>query len=140
MNATKNAILIWDDKYSITEEIDEQHKHLFGIINELIGVIDSLDTKEEDIIRITEDLLAFKTLHFATEEKYFHLFNYEGTAAHEAAHEVFNQKAREFQEGDRGNPRVFAYDLVDFLENWLIGHVMGMDQQYKQCFLAHGLK
>jgi hemerythrin-like metal-binding protein len=140
MTVAKNAILVWDEKYSIIKEIDDQHKHLFAIINELIGMIDSLDTKEEDIVRITEDLLAFKTLHFTTEEKYFHLFNYEGTAAHEAAHEVFNKKALEFQEGDKGNPRVFAYDLVDFLENWLIGHVMGMDQQYKQCFNEHGLR
>lgn len=139
MNTAIKPLLVWDDRYCITREIDEQHKHLFVIINELIGVIDSLDTKEEDVVRITKGLLEFKTMHFATEEKYFQEFNYEGTAEHVAAHEEFNKMVRRFEEADRGDPRVFAYELVDFLENWLIGHVMGMDQKYKKCFNDHGL-
>lgn len=132
--------LIWDDKYCITSEIDEQHKHLFNIINELIGIIDSPQTKEEDIAKITADLLAYKTMHFGTEEKYFHQFNFAGTAEHEQAHLWFNQRVNELRKTNQGNARVFAFELVDFLEDWLIKHLMNMDQQYKKCFNDHGLR
>jgi hemerythrin len=34
----------------------------------------------------------------------------------------------------------FAFDLIDFLEDWLINHLLDMDQKYKKCFHDHGLK
>ena len=34
----------------------------------------------------------------------------------------------------------FAFELVDFLEDWLINHLMTVDQKYVKCFHDHGLK
>ena len=34
----------------------------------------------------------------------------------------------------------FAFELVDFLEDWLINHLMIVDRKYIKCFHEHGLK
>jgi hypothetical protein len=33
-----------------------------------------------------------------------------------------------------------SFDLVDYLEDWLIGHLAEYDQRYVQCFHDHGLR
>lgn len=140
MSILKNARLVWDEKYSITHEIDEQHKHLFKIFNELVEVVCAPCSQKEDISKIIKEILEYKAIHFATEEKYFHEFNYEGTAEHEAAHKLFGEKLDEIQKASSGDPRLLAFNIIDFLEDWLLDHLMDMDQKYKKCFLDHGLK
>lgn len=131
--------LLWKDEYSVNvKEIDDQHKQLFSIINTLIETI-AATPKEEEIVAIINEIVSYKAAHFATEDKYFHEFNYEGTAEHEAAHERFNQKVTELQKTYAGNTLEFAFALIDFLEDWLLEHLMGMDQKYTKCFNEHGL-
>jgi hemerythrin-like metal-binding protein len=136
MSSTK---LVWEDKYNIVKEIDEQHKHLFEIINDLIEIINSQHPKDEDIAGIINKIVEYKAMHFATEERHFHEFNFEGTLEHEARHREFNQKVSEIQQANQGNAIAFAFALVDFLEDWLVNHLMNMDQKYKKCFNDHGL-
>ena len=78
------------------------------------------------------------TLH--TEEKYFKEFNYAGADEHIAKHKEFSENLAILQKKHEGDTLAFAFALVDFLEDWLINHLMTVDQQYKQCFKEHGLK
>jgi hemerythrin len=131
--------LIWNDEYSVNvKEIDEQHKRFFLIINNLIEVINS-NPKEEQVSAIIKQIVEYKIAHFATEERYFHQFNYKDTAEHEAAHKFFNDALSSIQAKYQEDVIGFAFALVDFLEDWLIQHLMNMDQKYKQCFNDHGL-
>ncbi len=132
--------LEWDDKYSVeVEEIDNQHKLMFKTINELIDAIYTTPTKEK-LEPIIEQLINYKKYHFATEEKYFIEFNYEKKDDHIAKHRLFTKRLEELQ-GEAGEDQLtFAFKLVDFLEDWLIDHLMTVDQEYKACFKAHGLK
>jgi hemerythrin len=132
--------LVWKDEYSVNvKELDDQHKNLIEIINNLIEVINAA-TKEETIVNIITKIVKYKAVHFATEEKYFHQFNYEGTVEHETAHQLFNKKVQEIQAKNKGNVVAFAYTLVDYLEDWLLDHLVTMDQKYKECFHDHGLR
>ena len=131
--------LVWKDKYSVkVKEIDDQHKQLFEIINSLIQVI-THTPNEGEVKTIIEKIIAYKAIHFATEEKYFHQFNFSGAQEHEARHKEFNQKVEEIQKQYEGDTVGFAFALVDFLEDWLINHLMFTDQQYVTCFTEHGL-
>jgi len=134
------AKLVWEPEYSVeVEEIDNQHKKLFVVINELIDVLD-MNITDADLSKIIGELIEYKINHFATEEKYFKEFNYEGTIDHVAKHKIFNDKVEELQNKFKGDTLGFAFALVDFLEDWLISHLMTTDQQYKKCFKEHGLK
>ncbi len=132
--------LIWDEKYSVgVAEIDNQHKRMFAVINELLDAINT-NTTQEQLGNVIDELIKYKIFHFATEEKYFKLFNYEGTDEHILKHKEFNDKLMVLKDKYPIYSVEFAFELVDFLEDWLIGHLMDVDQKYKKCFSEHGLK
>lgn len=131
--------LEWKEDYSVgVVEIDNQHKKMIEIINYLVDVIGRVPD-EEEVKKIIGDIVAYKAEHFATEEKYFHQFNYEGTVEHEARHRQFNDQINALQAKSEGDAIGFAFELVEFLEDWLIGHLLSMDKKYTQCFHDHGL-
>ncbi len=139
-NAQSSRKLVWKDEYSVgIKEIDNQHQVLFEIINQLIETINTTPSAEE-VTKIIDNILKYKIAHFATEEKYFHQFNFEGTAEHEAAHRLFDQSVSKLREDYRDDVVGLAFALVDFLEDWLIGHLMGADKKYTQCFHDHGMQ
>ncbi len=132
--------LDWEDKYSVgVEEIDNQHKRMFEVINELLDAINTNST-EESLGHIIESLIQYKKFHFATEEKYFKEFNYDETIEHINKHKEFNDKLNTLKEKYLNYTVEFAFELVDFLEDWLLNHLMVVDQKYIKCFHEHGLK
>ncbi|MEI8096695.1 MAG: bacteriohemerythrin [Candidatus Moraniibacteriota bacterium] len=138
MKTDKN--LEWKEEYSVgVQLIDEQHKMIFATINELVDMINTTPTKEK-LAFVIGQLVAYKKFHFATEEKYFVEFHYEGTEEHIAKHKMFNDTLEKVQEECGDDMLTLAFRLVDFLEDWLIDHLMTVDQEYKVCFAEHGLK
>jgi len=132
--------LEWEEKYSVgVKEIDDQHQRMFTVINELLEAINT-NTPEQHLDDIIKTLVEYKIFHFATEEKYFKEFNYEETEAHIKKHREFNTKLNTLKEKYPENNIVFAFELIDFLEDWLIDHLMVVDKRYVNCFKAHGLK
>lgn len=130
----------WSDKYSVgVEMFDDQHKVFFGIINDLYASI--IERKEREVLGdIFDQLLKYMDFHFETEERYFDEFHYEHATEHREAHQRLTERLLElrarWETGTLDNP----YEVLDFLEDWLVEHIMGMDRQYHDCFLAHGLK
>ncbi len=132
--------LEWTKELSVNVHIlDNQHKYLIDIINKLIDSLGQKQTKEV-ISSVIGDLVLYKKTHFSTEEKYFAEFNYEGAAEHIAAHKYFNEHLVEMQKQYGDDTMGFGFALVDFLEDWLVEHLMTMDRQYIKCFNEHGLK
>ncbi|HWS49281.1 MAG TPA: bacteriohemerythrin [Candidatus Methanoperedens sp.] len=130
----------WEEKYSVgVREIDEQHKLLIETINKLANVVAS-DPRKENLLSIIDSLINYKKIHFATEERYFEEFKFEGAEEHIAAHEVFGEKIRLIQEKNGDDIVALTYDLIDFLEDWFVEHMLTVDQEYKDCFMSHGLK
>lgn len=131
--------LVWKDEYSVgVSMIDAQHQMFIGIINELYAAITS--KKEKDVLDgIFSQLVSYTQFHFQTEERYFDEFDYEGAEEHKAAHKKLVDQVLELQVKKTDlteNP----FELMDFLEDWLIDHIIGMDKLYGPCFNEHGLK
>jgi hemerythrin len=132
--------LVWDDKYSVqVEQIDLQHKKMFDTINYLIDVV-SISPKKEQLDTIIAGLVEYKKLHFATEEKYFEEFHYDGAEEHKIKHAQFSEHLDKIVKDSNGDSVILAFSLIDFLEDWLITHLMNDDQKYISCFKEHGLK
>lgn len=129
----------WSEKYSVgVAMFDEQHRVFFGIINDLYGSI--IERKEREVLGdIFDQLIKYTEFHFESEERYFDEFHYEHATEHRAAHQSLTERLFKLKErwevGQLDNP----YEVMDFLEDWLVEHIMGMDRQYHDCFHAHGL-
>jgi hemerythrin len=132
-------LIVWADKYSVgVAEIDNQHKKLIETINSLNEIIRTIPDKDKIEI-IINNIVEYKKFHFATEEKYFHQFGFEGTTLHETAHHNFDINVKKLIETHSDNPLALAFSLIDFLEDWFLKHLTNMDQLYKKCFHEHGL-
>lgn len=131
--------LVWKDEYSVgVAMIDAQHQMFIGIINELYSAI--MAKKEDDILDdIFNQLVAYTQFHFQTEERYFDEFDYEGAAEHKRAHQDLRDQIADLQKQESDIMKD-PFKLLDFLEDWLIDHIIGMDKLYGPCFNEHGLK
>jgi len=82
----------WESKYETgVEEIDNQHKKLVGMINELYSAIKSGEGKKV-LDKILQELASYVDIHFGTEEKYMEEFNYPGYLSHKREHDNFTEK------------------------------------------------
>ena len=140
MNNTSIGNLLWEEKYSVgVKLIDDQHKMMFETINTLIDILGGVPQKNE-IDEIISKLVEYKKFHFATEEKYFDDFNYENAEEHKAKHRDFNNKLDELVAKNKDDSIILAFGLIDFLEDWLLDHLITEDQKYVECFAKNGLK
>lgn len=132
--------LEWTEDLSVNVQLlDNQHKYLIDIINKLIDCLRQ-NPEKKALNSIINDLVLYKKTHFVTEEKYFKEFDFSGAAEHIAAHKYFNDHLLELQKQNADDDVAFGFSLVDFLEDWLVDHLMTMDHQYIKCFNEHGLK
>lgn len=132
-------LIEWQDSYSVgINIIDEQHKKLFAWINDLYTAIDA-KKDEEALDNILGHLLDYVKFHFSTEEKYFEEFDYFNKAEHKDEHREYTEKINNFIEERRNNKSFLSFEVLDFLEDWIISHVLVSDKKYVKCFHDHGL-
>ncbi|MBF4693810.1 bacteriohemerythrin [Fusibacter ferrireducens] len=124
--------LHWRDEFSIDHsEIDNQHKILFKLLNNLEESTYSTDF--EDIIPSTlEELKNYVEIHFETEEKYMAEKEYPGLQEHHQIHE--DLKKRVYEEiklnHDEGYSTIKVMHLYNFLKKWIEEHILIEDHKF----------
>ena len=134
------SILVWNDNLSVNiQEIDDQHKNLVKMINELNTAM--LHGKTKQVLgEIIHGLINYAGTHFATEEKYFHQFHYPDTEIHKRQHNEFVKKVTKFKQDFDQNRILLSIDIMKFLQEWLINHIKGSDKKYGPFLIEKGLK
>jgi hemerythrin len=131
----------WTEKYAVGFEIiDQQHQKFFATFNKLYDAFLRGD-EEKKLEEVLCELAEYAEHHFSTEEKYFKEFNFEGAEEHIMEHNIFRNQIDEFRKSfhENFNRKELADDLVELLDDWMVKHVIEMDQKYVQCFKNHGL-
>jgi hemerythrin-like metal-binding protein len=130
----------WRESMTVgVKEIDDQHKKLIETMEKLNEAIIKHEV-DENLTQTFDGLFEYMNIHLATEEAYFDQFHYPEAAEHKAAHDFFRKRIGEMHNNIDKNIRELSIELVSFLEFWLVGHIMIMDQRYVQCFHENGLK
>jgi len=130
----------WDNAYSVDiQEIDEQHKCLIDIMNELyVAMADKCD--RDLIADVLEKLLDYTKIHFTLEETLMRIFQYDGYQAHKESHDRIVVKILEYQSQFKaGNDKV-GMELLMFLKDWLFDHINKVDKEYTKTFHKAGVK
>lgn len=133
------ALFDWDNKYSVNiREIDEQHKKLIGIINELHDAM-SKGKSNEILSRTLQELIDYTRTHFANEERLMSMHGYSEYSTHKAAHEDLLKQVmkfdREFREGALG----LSIQMMNFLKDWLSKHILETDKKYSPFLNSKGI-
>ncbi len=134
------AFMDWTPSLSVNvAEIDNQHKKLVDMINELSDAMKA--RKGNEVLgKIINGLADYTKVHFATEEKYFDKFGYAETAAHKAEHQQFIRDISKFKQDFDSGKLSISIDVLKFLSNWLVKHIKGTDQKYSQFMNDNGVR
>ena len=121
----------WTPDLSVgIQEIDDQHKELFGQLNGLSEAMMKGMGKGE-IGKLLDFLGAYVVTHFGAEERQMARQNYPSLASHRAKHQELIADFTKFRtEFDTAGAKLsLVLDLNSKLVAWLKTHICGTDKQ-----------
>ncbi len=131
--------LKWEESYNTgIASIDTQHKVIIKILNELHDVV-LVNREENKLSDILNELVQYTIYHFDEEEKLMHKYGFIEVKQHKEEHQMFIEKMGSLEEKlAQGHPFI-VFDLIEFLKDWLIEHIMDVDQRYVSFFKENGM-
>lgn len=121
----------WKDSFETgIAEVDQDHRRLVGLINELDGIL----TDGGDLGRVgavIDALVDYAEYHFDREERLLERVGYEELGGHAEIHARFGHFLGDMVgvcmvDPDPDNLR----KLSDYLRNWLIDHILEEDMKF----------
>lgn len=122
--------LVWDKERFGTgvTRIDEDHRTMFSMVNELAEKIESGET-DDFLASMIDFLEKYAKVHFKREESAMQLSNCPAASQNASEHRKFERKVEDYK--DRFNREGADYwlmkDLVKFLSEWLVNHICYVD-------------
>ncbi|MBF0184044.1 MAG: hemerythrin family protein [Magnetococcales bacterium] len=130
-------ILQWDASLSLgVAEIDEDHRKLIALLNELATHIAEHQAREELIV-VLENLLSYTAWHFRHEERLMQTYRFPGYMAHKREHADLVQEATSFQQKFLAGEQDMTMDVVALLKDWVLHHVLQTDRQMAAYLVEH---
>jgi len=130
----------WEKEYSVgILKIDEQHMKLFEYINDLHDAM-KLGKSKEILSGLIDKLVNYTQAHFTLEESYLTKHQYPEFIQHQKEHKSFIDKVNTFKTNYALTSGLLSIDIMQFLKDWLIKHVMGTDKKYAGFLNEKGLR
>lgn len=138
-----NAVALlfpWSDTYSVKiGMIDMQHKNLVGMVNALHQAMVAGHGKDE-LGKILSALVKYTQVHFKTEEGLMESHKYPEYTQHKSEHEKLTKTVLEFQAKFQKSEVGLTIEVMQFLKDWLVKHIMGSDKRYSPFLNAQGVR
>jgi len=123
-------LIQWKENYSVHfERLDEHHKRFVGIINRLYDSVMTAETLDS-VRPIIDELIQYSSYHFSAEEQFMRDTDYQGLDEHMAKHRMYLDKISELQRVKLDDQRELTRELIIFLGDWLLHHILEEDKQY----------
>lgn len=127
--ASTFKVVQWSDSYRIgLEEVDEQHRTLIDLMNDLWAII-AANAPLQDSRALLLRLERYTAEHFSSEEAMMEAIAYPKYEVHKQAHEQFIGRLQaELARHDSGQK--LSLDMLNFLRDWLVNHILVNDKEY----------
>ncbi len=130
----------WKDSYSVgIDSIDQQHKKLLHLINQLQTAVD-FSTGEQFERDALDELVDYTKTHFTYEEGLMSDNDYPDFEAHKMQHEKMFNKVHEVLAEYEENQDTAMSNAAEYLKDWLIKHINGTDKEYSSYLIGKGVK
>lgn len=124
------ALIKWRDSYSTgIEEIDDEHKFLVKLINNIFIAV--RDKNEQASGLTLDELITYTQVHFDHEEKLMAKANYPNLEEHKIIHKKLLEKVNEYKYLLENSDAKILQELYIFLREWLMDHIMKEDMAFK---------
>jgi len=126
------ALIKWKNEYSVgVTKLDNQHKKIIEIINQVIGQQFSIQN-EKEIEEILNNLQNYIKEHFQTEEEYMLKHHYSGYEEQKKEHNQFIDRLFEAQKEHFKNGHLTSINLFNFVWDWFSQHILILDRQLRK--------
>ncbi|SPE29474.1 Hemerythrin-like metal-binding protein [Acidobacteriia bacterium SbA2] len=140
MLAAKDVLFHWDSTYSVNIGIlDTQHKTLVAMVNDLHQAMTEGSGKDK-LRGILSNLVKYTQAHFATEERLMQSHGYPDFLAHKSQHEDLTNTVLDLQSRFLSNQVGLSIEVMEFLKDWLVKHILGSDKKYTPFLNAKGVR
>jgi len=89
--------------------------------------------------QVLASLIKYTQTHFATEEKFMESRGYPDYAQHKCEHDRLTATVVDFQRKFQRNEVALTVDIMGFLKDWLVKHILGCDKKYVPFLNAQGV-
>lgn len=134
------ALFEWQDDYSVkVPSIDAQHRTLVQMLNELHDGMTG-GAAAEVLSSLLDRLADYTVKHFAYEEELFAQTGFPQAPQHIAEHQALVAKVVALKAKHAAHQVSITMDLMRFLKDWLIRHILGSDKAYSGHLVERGVK
>jgi hemerythrin-like metal-binding protein len=118
------------------EDVDEQHHRLVDLLNALADQLDMGDAQRID--QSLAELAQYTVYHFSCEETLMEAAGLDPVHKdrHHAAHQKFIAQVQDWLKTRHADGQLSVQQLLDYLANWLVFHILGDDQAMGRQVLA----
>ena len=135
MNDNKELIT-WTEKLACgIKQIDDQHKGLVDLVNEMFNHVTGNNLQEHNYFdRVIQEAVNYVKNHFVTEEKIMLTTKFPGYVEHKKEHENFVLAIVENIKDYKAGKRFTLSTFTRFLKDWVLSHIALVDKQYFEYF------
>ena len=132
--------LKWDDTYSVyIEELDEQHKKLFAMINKFYEMLEKGNSSNVILTTVIAEMKKYAVQHFSREEHIMMLKGFPRLKNHQIRHKEFAEKVKQLETKIQKGAIILPSEIAKFLKDWLVNHIKIEDKVYAEYFKSNNL-
>jgi len=129
----------WKDEYAVgITAIDDEHKKLLNLINNLLAAV-HCNTGEEFERHAIKELVEYTRYHFQREEELMAAHNFPDFEGHKAQHDQMIDTVERFCKRYEERGRDVLEEVTEHLKLWLLQHILGTDQKYGPYLKSRGV-
>jgi len=118
-----------DDCLIGVDQIDNEHRRLFELVNEVANLLMRNDINRSDVNAVLMELDEYAVLHFRHEEEYMQEINDPELPRQKEMHQAFVSKLKEIEQLDvqSNDDKETLKNIVEFAARWLFSHIISSD-------------
>ncbi|MCB4358229.1 bacteriohemerythrin [Quatrionicoccus australiensis] len=125
--STQSDWVRWEGSLSVgIDVIDEHHRYLFDLTNDLFEIV-SQKRGASEVARVLKALSQYAQVHFRAEERMMAHYGYAAIAVQQHQHHAFEDRLQGFYEELHNNPLTAQFEVLIYLRNWLVRHIVQED-------------
>ena len=130
------SFMSWQTDYQVgVAEIDNQHRRLVQMVNSLREAMKS-GTGKTLVPKVLNELVEYTVSHFSTEERFMQETRYPEYSLHKRQHEELKRQVLQIKAQVDGDSPVNTIEVMNFLKNWLVNHILGSDKKLGQYIIG----
>jgi hemerythrin-like metal-binding protein len=131
----------WTEKFSVgVRELDQQHQQLIKLLNILISTQGTTSTHSETVSDTLMAMTRYAQAHFKAEERLMKVYGFPGLEEQKLQHRDFRKKTVAFSTATYLGIDHIPEDLLKYLADWWVHHILEDDMAYRLFFKDKGVE